>query len=213
MRSKTPLTANYAIHIGHRMVRLLTGLFFFGFAVAMMLRARVGVDPWTVFAEGLALTTGVGIGWWVVIIGIGVLLLWIPLRQRPGLGTVLNALLVGPAMEVGLLVIDTPDTLVLRWVLFLSGVLMLAIASGLYIGANFGPGPRDGLMTGANARFGWPIWIVRTSVEVTVLIIGWILGGDFGVGTIVFALTIGPLVHRTIPALRVPDYRAKATGT
>ena len=212
MRSKPPLTPGYAILIGHRLVRLLVGLFFFGFAVAMMLRARVGVDPWTVFAEGLALTTGIGIGWWVVIIGIAVLMLWIPLRQRPGLGTVLNALLVGPAMEVGLLVIDTPETLMLRWVLFLSGVLMLAIASGLYIGARFGPGPRDGLMTGANARFGWPIWVVRTSIEVTVLIIGWILGGDFGVGTIVFAITIGPLVHRTIPALRVPDYWEKATG-
>jgi uncharacterized membrane protein YczE len=194
------------------MVRLLIGLFFFGFAAAMMLRAQVGVDPWTVLAEGLMLTTGIGIGWWVVILGLMVLLLWIPLRQRPGFGTVLNALLVGPFMEIGLLYIDTPDTLVQRWLVFLTGVLMLAIASGLYIGAGFGSGPRDGLMTGANKRFGWPIWIVRTSIEVTVLLIGWALGGNFGLGTIVFAFSIGPLVHRTIPALRVPPYSVKDTG-
>jgi|TARA_E500000178_G_scaffold307056_1_gene319704 uncharacterized membrane protein YczE len=200
------------LHYTHRGVRLLVGLFLFGFAVAMMLRAEVGVDPWTVFAEGLSLTTGIGIGWWVVIIGLGVLLLWIPLKQRPGIGTVLNALLVGPAMEVGLLVIDTPESLFHRWVLFLAGVLMLGIASGFYIGARFGPGPRDGLMTGANSRFGWPIWLVRTVVEVTVLIIGWILGGTFGLGTIVFAVTIGPIVHRTIPALTVPRYLENSTG-
>ncbi len=200
------------LHYTHRGVRLLLGLFFFGFAVAMMLRAEVGVDPWTVFAEGLAITTGIGIGWWVVIIGLGVLLLWIPLKQRPGIGTVLNALLVGPAMEVGLLVIDTPETLFHRWVLFLAGVLMLGVASGFYIGARFGPGPRDGLMTGANSRFGWPIWVVRTVVEVTVLTIGWILGGTFGIGTVVFAVAIGPIVHRTIPALTVPRYSENATG-
>ena len=209
---RQPLTRDYLLHLSERVIRLIIGLFLFGWAVAMMLRARVGVDPWTVFAEGLAITTGVSIGWWVVIIGIGVLLLWIPLRQRPGIGTVLNALLVGPFMEVALIFVETPDSLFHRWMVFLSGVLMLAIASGIYIGARFGPGPRDGLMTGANARFGWPIWAVRTSVEVTVLIIGWILGGDFGVGTIVFALAIGPLVHRTLPVLRVPDYSEKATG-
>jgi len=200
------------LHYAHRGVRLLLGLFFFGFAVAMMLRAEIGVDPWTVFAEGLAITTGIGIGWWVVITGFGVLLLWIPLKQRPGIGTVLNALLVGPAMEVGLLIIDTPESLFHRWVLFLTGVLMLGVASGFYIGARFGPGPRDGLMTGANSRFGWPIWLVRTVVEVTVLVIGWILGGTFGIGTVVFAVAIGPIVHRTIPALTVPRYLEKATG-
>lgn len=189
----------------------MIGLFFFGFAAAMMLRAQVGVDPWTVLAEGLMLTTGIGIGWWVVILGLIVLLLWIPLRQRPGIGTVLNALLVGPFMEVGLAYIDTPETLIQRWLVFLTGVLMLAIASGLYIGAGFGPGPRDGLMTGAHNRFGWPIWIVRSSIEVTVLLIGWALGGNFGLGTIVFAFTIGPLVHRTIPALTVSPYRVKVT--
>lgn len=199
-------------YLSYRLLRLVAGLFLFGFATAMMLRADVGVDPWTVFAEGLSLTTGISIGWWVVMIGVGVLLLWIPLRQRPGIGTILNALLVGPFMELGLLFIETPDELIHQWLMFLTGVLILAIATGLYIGTRFGAGPRDGLMTGAHARFGWPIWIVRTSIEVTVLTIGWALGGHFGLGTIVFALAIGPLVHRTIPALEIAPYSAKDTG-
>lgn len=212
MPSSSAGKARTTLHVTYRVLRLLVGLFFFGFATAMMLRAQVGVDPWTVLAEGLMLSTGLGIGWWVVILGLVVLLLWIPLRQRPGLGTVLNALLVGPFMEVGLFFIDTPETLVQRWLVFATGVMMLAIASGFYIGAGFGPGPRDGLMTGAHKRFGWPIWAVRSSIEVTVLLIGWALGGDFGLGTIVFAFSIGPLVHRTIPALRIAPYPANATG-
>ena len=199
-------------HIVYRLISLYFGLFMFGWAAAMMLRAGVGVDPWTVFAEGLHVTTGIGIGWWVVIIGLAVLLLWIPLGQRPGFGTVFNALLVGPSMEVGLLFIETPDSLIQKWIVFLTGVLMLAVASGFYIGARFGPGPRDGLMTGANKKFGWPIWTVRTSIELTVLVIGVILGGTFGLGTIVFALAIGPLVHRTIPAMTIPIYSEKDTG-
>ncbi|MFZ9087480.1 MAG: YczE/YyaS/YitT family protein [Pontimonas sp.] len=199
-------------HIIYRLVSLYFGLFTFGWAMAMMVRAGVGLDPWTVFAEGLYVTTGIGMGWWVVIIGLAVLLLWIPLGQRPGFGTVFNALLVGPSMEVGFLFIDPPESVIQQWITFLTGVLMLAVASGFYIGARFGPGPRDGLMTGANKKFGWPIWIVRTSIEVTVLIIGVILGGTFGWGTIVFALAIGPLVHRTIPAMTIAVYSEKDTG-
>lgn len=206
------MTAHRLAHVTLRLAQLYFGLFMFGWAMAMMLQAKVGVDPWTVFAEGLSIVTGLGIGWWVVIIGLVVLLLWIPLGQRPGFGTVFNALLVGPSMEIGLLFIDTPESLVERWGMFLTGVLVLAVASGLYIGARFGPGPRDGLMTGANQKFGWPIWIVRTVIEITVLVIGFLLGGDFGIGTIVFAVTIGPLVHRTIPALTVAPYSPKATG-
>lgn len=199
-------------HFGARLIQLYAGLFLFGWAVAMMLQAKVGVDPWTVLADGLHVTTGIGYGWWVVIIGLVVLLLWIPLGQKPGMGTVFNALLVGPSMEVGLLFIETPDTLIERWIVFLAGVLMLAIASGLYIGAGFGSGPRDGLMTGANKKFGWPIWSVRTGIELTVLAAGYALGGDLGWGTLVFAITIGPLVHRTIPALTMKPYSAKDTG-
>jgi len=206
------ISAGRLRHILLRLLSLYFGLFTFGWAAAMMLRAGVGVDPWTVFAEGLYLTTGIGIGWWVVIIGLVVLLLWIPLGQRPGFGTVFNALLVGPSMEVGLLFIETPESLIHQWIVFLTGVLMMAVASGFYIGARFGPGPRDGLMTGANKKFGWPIWIVRTTIEVTVLIIGVILGGTFGWGTIVFALAIGPLVHRTIPAMTFTVYSENDSG-
>jgi len=206
------MSAGRLRHIFLRLLSLYFGLFTFGWAAAMMLRAGVGVDPWTVFAEGLYFTTGIGIGLWVVIIGLVVLLLWIPLGQRPGFGTVFNALLVGPSMEVGLLFIETPESLIHQWIVFLTGVLMMAVASGFYIGARFGPGPRDGLMTGANKKFGWPIWIVRTTIEVTVLIIGVILGGTFGWGTIVFALAIGPLVHRTIPAMTFPVYSENDNG-
>lgn len=190
----------------------MSGLFLFGFAAAMMLRAGFGVDPWTVFAEGFNVTWGFGIGWVIVISGLVVLLIWIPLRQRPGIGTILNALLVGPSMEIGLLMVETPEHFFQRVSLFAAGLLMMGIASGLYIGARFGPGPRDGLMVGFNARFGWPMWAVRTVVETTVLVIGWVLGGGFGVGTVIFALAIGPLAQRAITVFRVGDYRAKETG-
>jgi uncharacterized membrane protein YczE len=201
------------LHYLRRWSQLFSGLFLFGFAAAMMLRAGLGVDPWTVFAEGFHVQWGFGMGWIIVITGALVLLIWIPLRQRPGFGTVLNVLLIGPSMEVGLLLVERPDELVHQIFLFAAGLLMLGIASGLYIGARFGPGPRDGLMVGFNARFGWPMWAVRTVVEVTVLSIGWALGGSFGVGTVIFALTIGTLAQRSILVFSVPDYPRKSTGT
>jgi uncharacterized membrane protein YczE len=194
------------------LVQLFSGLFLFGFAAAMMLKAGLGVDPWTVFAEGLHLTWGWGFGWIVVLSSGVVLLLWIPLRQRPGLGTIFNALLVGPSMEVGLALVDVPELLVHKIVLFAAGLLMMGIASGFYIGAGFGPGPRDGLMVGINARFGWPLWVARTTVEIVVLAIGWSLGGSVGAGTVVFALLIGPLAQRAIKVYRVAPYPPKAIG-
>lgn len=178
----------------------------------MMLRAGFGVDPWTVFAEGFHVRWGFGIGWVIVISGLLVLLIWIPLRQKPGIGTILNALLVGPSMEVGLALIDTPADFAQRIFLFAAGLLMIGIASGLYIGARFGPGPRDGLMVGFHARFGWPMWRVRTVVEVTVLSIGWALGGSFGVGTVIFALSIGPLAQRFIRVFSVGYFPPQLTG-
>ena len=194
--------------------QLLLGLFLYGVSVALMIRAEIGLDPWTVFAQGLEVQTGWSIGLIVVLIGLGVLLLWIPLKQRPGIGTVLNVLLIGPAMDLALLVLRTPDELWARILMFAAGLALLSIATGLYIGARFGPGPRDGLMTGAHARFGWKIWKVRTGVEVTVLAIGWLLGGTVGVGTVAFALLIGPLVGQTLPRLRVPEpTRPSTPGT
>ncbi len=188
-----------------RWSQLLLGLFLYGVAVALLIRADLGLDPWTVLAQGIEVQTGWSIGLVVVLIGLAVLLLWIPIRQRPGIGTVLNVLLIGPAMDLALLVLETPDELWESILMFAGGLSLLAIATGLYIGARFGPGPRDGLMTGAHARFGWPIWKVRTGVEVSVLAIGWLLGGTVGLGTVAFALLVGPMVGVTLPRLRVPE--------
>ncbi|MFF2273024.1 YitT family protein [Agromyces sp. NPDC058136] len=188
-----------------RIPQLLIGLVLYGIADAMLIRAALGVDPWTVFAQGLSNLTGIGIGWLTNLIGLAVLLLWIPLRQKPGLGTVLNILLIGPSIELGLWFIQTPPELWQQILLFTGGLLLLAVASGLYIGSRFGPGPRDGLMTGIHARTGWPIWVGRTIVEVSVLAIGWLLGGDVGLGTVAFAILIGPLCGFTLPFFRVPE--------
>ncbi len=188
-----------------RWVQLLMGLFLYGIAIAMMIRAAIGISPWDVLAQGISLRTGIAFGLVTNIVGGVVLLLWIPLRQRLGIGTVLNALLIGPSAEVGLWLIPLQENIWVRIALFAGGLLLLGIATGLYIGARFGPGPRDGLMTGIHKKYGVRIWIVRTSIEVVVLIIGWILGGNVGIGTLAFALLVGPLVHVTMPILRVPD--------
>ncbi|MCW2287272.1 putative membrane protein YczE [Leucobacter luti] len=182
-----------------RLLRLIPGLLLYGIADAFMIRAAIGVDPWTVFAQGVSLHSGLSIGILTNIIGLCVLLLWIPLRQRPGLGTVLNILLVGPGIDLGLWLLPTPEALWLRIAFFVIGLLLLAVASGIYIGAKLGPGPRDGLMTGIHHRFGAPIWLGRTSVELAVLGIGWILGGNVGLGTVAFAILIGPLCGITLP--------------
>lgn len=199
-------------HTTHRLFRLLLGLFMFGFGTAFMLRAQLGTDPWTVFAEGLSVVSGLSIGLITVLVGLGVLLLWIPLKQRPGVGTVLNALLIGPFMELALSLIDTPPSLALRIIFFSTGLLMVAIGSGWYIGSGFGPGPRDGLMTGIHQRFAWPIWAARTGIEVTVVLSGWLLGGTVGWGTVAFALLIGPFVQPALKALAMRDYFEKRTG-
>ncbi|WP_288785130.1 YitT family protein [uncultured Microbacterium sp.] len=182
-----------------RVVHLLVGLALYGAGCAIMVRAGIGLDPWTVFAQGVSLQTGIGIGWVTNIVGFLVLLLWIPLRQNPGVGTLANILLVGTSMQAALAVFPAIDGFALQVLVFLLGMMLVAVASGLYIGADFGPGPRDGLMTGLRARFGWPIWAARLVVEASVLLAGWLLGGSVGLGTILFALGIGPLVHRTLP--------------
>jgi uncharacterized membrane protein YczE len=182
-------------------IQLPLGLFLYGFAIAMMLRAGIGVSPWDVFAQGVSRLTGIEFGWVTNIVGALVLLLWIPLRQRPGVGTVVNVLLIGPSAEVGLAVLPVTTTLGQQLLLFAGGLALYAIATGLYIGAGFGPGPRDGLMTGIHRRFGVRIWIARTAVEGVVLVAGWLLGGNVGFGTVAFALLIGPMVSVTMPLL------------
>ena len=184
-----------------RVIQLIVGLFLYGAGCALTIEAGLGVDPWTVFAQGLSIHTGIGIGWITNIVGFLVLLLWIPLRQKPGVGTIANILLVGTSMQLVLAVVPPITGLPLQIAVLLGGILTVAIASGLYIGARFGPGPRDGLMTGLNARLGWPIWLCRGLVELTVLIVGWVLGGNVGIGTILFAVLIGPLVHIALPIL------------
>jgi uncharacterized membrane protein YczE len=184
-----------------RILQLLVGLLLYGAGCALTVQAGLGVDPWTVFAQGLSVRTGIGIGWITNIVGFFVLLLWIPLRQKPGVGTIANILLVGTSMQLVIGIVPPVTGFVAQLATLLGGILLVAIASGLYIGARFGPGPRDGLMTGMNARLGWPIWLCRALVELSVLLIGWLLGGTVGLGTVLFAVLIGPLVHVALPLL------------
>ena len=187
-----------------RIVQLLLGLFLYGIGIALMVRAGVGVSPWDVLTQGLVKQTGLPFGLLTNVVGLVVLLLWIPIRQKPGVGTVLNVLLIGPSAQLGLWLIPQQTEPVIQGLVYSGGLALLAVATGLYIGARLGPGPRDGLMTGLHKRTGWKIWIVRTAIEVTVLTIGWILGGQVGIGTVAFALLIGPLVNLTLPLLVVP---------
>ncbi len=194
-----------ALSMTRRIAQLLVGLFLYGFAISMMVQAGVGVSPWDVLTQGVSHQTGIAFGLVTNIIGLVVLLLWIPIRQKPGVGTLLNVLLIGPSAQLGLWILPPQHELWAQILLFAGGLALLAVATGLYIGARFGPGPRDGLMTGIHRRWGWRIWIVRTSIEVVVLGVGWLLGGNVGFGTVAFALLIGPMVNLTIPALRVPE--------
>lgn len=181
-----------------RLAQLAFGLVVYGISEALMLAPGVGVDPWDVFHTGLARMTGIPVGTVLILIGGLVLLLWIPLRQPPGIGTVANIVVIGVLVDVLLGTIPTPHAFWLRWAEFVAGVVLNAVATGLYIGAGLGAGPRDGLTTGLGAR-GRSIRVVRTGIELSVLAVGWLLGGNIGVGTVAYAVAIGPLVHVTIP--------------
>lgn len=197
-------------HLGVRLARLFSGLFLYGTAIAFMVRGNLGSAPWDVFSQGLARSTGISFGVATISISAIVLLLWIPLREPLGLGTVANAILVGIFADLAMLVLKTPENLLLQSVMFLVGLLMLALASALYIGAGMGSGPRDGLMTGLVRVSGAPVWVVRTSLELVVVVIGWWLGGVVGIGTLVFAVSIGPLVQQALKLLSVDlDKREK----
>jgi uncharacterized membrane protein YczE len=181
-----------------RLVQLYGGLVLYGVSSSLLVLANLGLDPWDVFHQGLSKTFGLAIGTWAIIVGVVVLLFWIPLRQKPGLGTVSNVVLVGLTMNVVLGNVHPPHLLGVRIACLLVGVLLNGIATGAYIGAGLGPGPRDGLMTGLAAR-GHSIRVVRTGLELTVLATGWLLGGRVGIGTVVYAVAIGPLAHVFIP--------------
>lgn len=174
--------------------RLVAGLWLFGAGAALIIHADLGVDPWTVLAQGLTRVVPVSIGVMTILVGVVVLALWLPLRERPGLATVCNAVLIGVAIDATLALLPAVTGLAWRAVLLLGGIAVMGVATGLYLGERLGAGPRDGLMTGLHRRTGIPVWKVRTAIEVTVLVAGALLGGTIGVGTAAFALLIGPAV-------------------
>jgi uncharacterized membrane protein YczE len=188
--------------LGRRLFNLYLGLVLFGVSSAMIVASGFGLGPWDVFHQGLSEQLDISLGWAVIGVGLAVLLLWIPLRQHPGLGTISNAIVIGLVIDGTLTFLGEPDSMAARAGLLAAGVVCNGVATGLYIGAGLGPGPRDGLMTGMAAR-GHSIRVVRTAIELSVLTIGWTLGGTVGVGTIVYALSIGPLAHFFIPLLAV----------
>ncbi|MCB0925239.1 MAG: hypothetical protein KDB50_11960 [Mycobacterium sp.] len=186
-----------------RSIALLTGLCGYGFSMAMMIRAELGLDPWDVFHQGLSRHTSMTVGAASAVVGVVVLLAWIPLRARPGIGTVANVIVIAVTVDAGLVVIHVPSSLPARVALMLGAVLLNAVATVLYVGAGLGAGPRDGLMTNLVVRTGLSVRRIRTGTELTVLGVGWLLGGSVGAGTVVYAFGIGPLVQvvlRSIPA-------------
>jgi uncharacterized membrane protein YczE len=184
--------------VTRRLVQLYLGLILYGFSASLLVVSGLGLNPWDVFHQGLARHSSLAIGTWSILVGLVVLLLWIPLRQRPGIGTVSNVVFIGGTMDVVLSQLSPPHALPLRIVCLVAGVVLNGVATGAYIGAGLGPGPRDGLMTGLAGR-GYSIRVVRTALELTVLITGWLLGGTVGVGTLLYAVSIGPLAHVFVP--------------
>ncbi|HKF90121.1 MAG TPA: hypothetical protein VKC52_01440 [Acidimicrobiia bacterium] len=190
-----------------RLPQLLVGIPVLGVGIAMTLQARLGVSPYDVLHQGIAAKTGRSVGTVVIVVGLVILVFWIPLRQRPGLGTVVNTLTVGLVIDLALHVVPEPELLAARVPLLVAGIVVTGLGMGLYIGAGLGPGPRDGLMTGLAAK-GFPLWAVRTVLELAALAAGWILGGNVGIGTVAFAFSIGPLGHFFLAHLHLENVPA-----
>lgn len=203
-----PEQLEFRDRIGRRLARCLVGLALFAIGISLQMNANIGAPPWDVFHQGVAKQTEISIGRIIVMTGFALLLLWIPLKQKPGLGTILNALEIGLVADIALEIIPEPNNIFIRIIMVVVGILTVAIGTGLYIGSALGPGPRDGLMTGL-AKRGIPIRIGRTAIEVTVLIIGMILGGQVGIATFAFAFGVGPLVHFFLPRLAVSSGSAR----
>lgn len=189
--------------LARRLPQLYAGLVLYGITLACLIRAQLGNAPWDVLHQGIAGHLGVSIGVVTIAVSLVVLLAWVPLREMPGLGTISNAFVIGLATNLGLAFLPDPHALGARVALMAAGIAGNAVATAMYIGARLGPGPRDGLMTGLHGRTGRPIWVVRTSLEVTVVVFGWLLGGVFGIGTLLYAVLIGPLVQRLLPLFTV----------
>lgn len=194
--------------LGRRLVRCLVGLALFAIGISLQMNANLGAPPWDVFHQGVAKQAEISIGKIIVMTGFMLLFLWIPLGQKPGLGTILNALEIGLVADVALQVIPEPKNFLLRATMVVVGIVVVAIGTGLYIGSALGPGPRDGLMTGL-AKRGIPIKVGRTAIEITVLIVGFTLGGQVGVATFAFAFGVGPLVHFFLPRLAISSGNAR----
>jgi len=196
--------ANRDRRLARRLVSLYFGLILFGMSVALLISSGLGLDSWDVFHQGIARQTGLRIGWIVIAVGAAVLLLWIPLRERPGIGTLSNVVVVGLVIDASLVLLPEPAHLAPQIAFMVAGIVINGVATALYIGAGLGPGPRDGLMTGL-AKRGLSLRLVRTSIEVAVLSAGWLLGGTVGIGTVLYAVSIGPLVHLLLPRLTIAD--------
>jgi uncharacterized membrane protein YczE len=199
------------VRLTRRLLQLYVGLALYGLSMGLVLRSELGNMPWDVLHQGIARFVPVSFGTITIATGVLVLLGWIPLRQKPGLGTVSNVLVIGVVVDVALRLLSTPSHLAVRIAFLVAGVVLNAVATACYIGARFGPGPRDGLMTGIVARTGWKTRWVRTSIEVAVVALGFALGGTLGIGTLVYALAVGPLVHPLLPLLEVPEEKRYAT--
>jgi uncharacterized membrane protein YczE len=203
------LAGNTDRRLVRRTGQLLAGLVLYGISMAFMVESGLGLNPWDVFHQGLSETTGVSFGWVVILLGIPILLLWIPLRQRPGFGTIANLVVIGFVVDGALAVLQPGGSPAMRVTYLVTGIALNGVATGLYIGSNLGPGPRDGLMTGLAGRFPrLSIRLVRTGIELLVLGVGVVLGGTVGIGTVAYALAIGPLAQLFIPAFTVRADRA-----
>jgi uncharacterized membrane protein YczE len=199
----SPVQALREGRLVRRLTQLYAGLVLYGVSMALLIQSNLGLDPWDVFHQGLANRTPFSFGVIVILVSVVVLLLWIPLKQWPGIGTISNAIVIGLVVDGALLLIPQQTQWPLRIAFMLGGVVLNAVATAAYIGARFGPGPRDGLMTGLVRKTGKSVRLIRTAIEVTVLAAGWLLGGTVGIGTVVYAFGIGPLVHLFLPKLAI----------
>jgi len=199
-----PTLMRRSLVMGRRLAQLYAGLALYGLSMALLVRAGLGVMPWDVLHQGISRTVGGSLGAVSIVVGALVLLLWVPLRQRPGVGTVSNVVVIGLAVDASLAVLPTVDAMAARVALVALGIVLNAVATAAYIGVRLGPGPRDGLMTGLVRRTGGSVRLVRTGIEVAVVAGGWLLGGTLGVATVLYALAIGPLVQLLLPRFNVP---------